>query len=300
MNRAGLKQLNEVLEGTRRWCVIRGDAEEVLSRIPDHAITCSINDPPYSAKVHGKQRRVMTGGNGDHSTKHKKGVIVEKSLGFDHLEPETMAYVGAHLGRVTERWNLVFTDVESSKAWELALAPRAKHVRVGAWIKVNGQPQLTGDRPAVGFEAIEIAHNLKVTTWWNGGGHPAVWAFPIATDRSSSGKRLHPTQKPLGLMLKLVSQFTDGPGPRFFSGRRRRPEGWPGDLVLDCFAGSGTTGVAALRLGRRCILVEREKKWADVARAQLEAESKVLDLSAMNARQLPLLELFGSGARVPA
>lgn len=66
---------------------------------------------------------------------------------------------------------------------------------------------------------------------------------------------LHPTQKPVRALEYLVATYTD-----------------PGDLVLDPFAGSGTTGAAALRLGRRCILVEKEEKYCEVA-ARLLSQS---------------------------
>lgn len=271
-----MKALREVLEGRRRWCVINADCQEVLSHLPDNSVACTIQDPPYSAHVHGKQWRAL-----------RSGGVREVDLGFAHLDLRTMAYVGAHVARVTERWALTFCDAESVGAWRLAMEPGHRHVRVGAWVKVNGQPQLTGDRPAVGFEALEISHGQRAS-WWAGGGHPAVWAIPVATDRGNTGARLHPTQKPLELMLRLVQQFADGPGERVFSGRKRRSADWPGDVVLDPFAGSGTTGVAALRLGRRCILVERDRAWARVARERLAAEEQMLDLRAARAGQLGL------------
>ena len=72
-------------------------------------------------------------------------------------------------------------------------------------------------------------------------------------------------------MLRLVELFTD-----------------PDDLVLDPFCGSGTTGVACLRLGRRFIGIEKDATYAAVARERLEAESKGLTLRDARAGQLPM------------
>lgn len=72
-------------------------------------------------------------------------------------------------------------------------------------------------------------------------------------------------------MLELVSLFTD-----------------PGEIVLDAFAGSGTTGVACLRLGRRFIGIEKDPKYAAVARERLRAESQGLSLRDARAGQLPM------------
>ena len=68
-----------------------------------------------------------------------------------------------------------------------------------------------------------------------------VWTFPSV--RPYAGK--HPAEKP-ALMLEHAIEATT----------------FPGDIVLDCFAGSGSTGVAALRLGRRTVLMEIDPKWA--------------------------------------
>jgi len=62
----------------------------------------------------------------------------------------------------------------------------------------------------------------------------------------------HPAQKPVELIRYLIRQLTD-----------------PGDIILDPFAGSGTTGVAAIAEGRRAILIEKEPKYADIARRRV-------------------------------
>nr|WP_276599987.1 site-specific DNA-methyltransferase [Nannocystis sp. ILAH1] len=98
---------------------------------------------------------------------------------------------------------------------------------------------------------------------WNGGGHKAFWSVGV-----EHVDRVHPTQKPLALMLQIISQFTD-----------------PGETVFDPFCGSGTTGVAALRLGRRFIGVEFDLEMAAVARERLQAEEAGLSLAAWRAGQ---------------
>lgn len=88
--------------------------------------------------------------------------------------------------------------------------------------------------------------------------------------RRGKEPRQHPTQKPLGVMLWCLSFVPDA------------------EIILDPFAGSGTTGVAALRLGRRVILIEREPKWADLCRERLRAEEAGSTLQAARAGQIPM------------
>lgn len=77
----------------------------------------------------------------------------------------------------------------------------------------------------------------------------------VRFNNTRSGKSLHPTQKPLELMMWLM---------RTYSKRNQ--------MVLDPFAGSGTTLVAAKRLGRRAIGVEREESYCEIAAKRLAEE----------------------------
>jgi DNA modification methylase len=91
-------------------------------------------------------------------------------------------------------------------------------------------------------------HELKQE---NGGKQMrSVWRFPIcsgdARKKGGDGKKLHSTEKPLPLLERIVAACTG-----------------PGDLVLDPFAGTGTTGEAALRLDRRYFLVEQQALYID-------------------------------------
>lgn len=93
---------------------------------------------------------------------------------------------------------------------------------------------------------------------------------------AGKARELHTTQKPLPLMVELVRQFTD-----------------PGDVVLDPFCGSGTTGAACLRTGRKFIGIERDEHYARVARERLEGEAPDEFLSRKHSkpRQTSLLEI---------
>jgi site-specific DNA-methyltransferase (adenine-specific) len=77
-----------------------------------------------------------------------------------------------------------------------------------------------------------------------------VWTFP--TVQHYRGK--HPCEKPLAMMRHIVAASSK-----------------PGAVVLDCFAGSGTTGVAAASLGREFIGMDLDPRWCNVARARIAA-----------------------------
>lgn len=94
---------------------------------------------------------------------------------------------------------------------------------------------------------------------------------------NSEERGQHPTQKPVGVMQWVIEHATD-----------------PGDLVLDPFCGSGTTGVACLRLGRRFIGIEKDPKYAQVARDRMAAESRGLTLSAARAGQGSLADIWSA------
>lgn len=259
----------DVLEGRARWTVLEGDCLAILPTLPPKSVAHVITDPPYSEHVHSKQRR---GSSLPDADEFGACIARERDLGFPSITPKEMAGTSRESERLALRWVLRFTDLEGVGGWmEQDAAGGLDHVRVGVWIKLNSTPQFTGDRPGTGAEGIVIAHP-RGRKRWNGGGRPAVWVHAIEMNRGGLNKRLHTTQKPIPLMLDLVSDFTD-----------------PGDVVLDPFTGSGTTGVACLRLGRSFIGIEKDPKCAALARERLEAESKGLTLRDARAGQLPLL-----------
>lgn len=159
--------------------------------------------------------------------------------------------------RLSKRWIIAFCQIEAAVKWSDAfVAGGAVTKRIGVWVKPDGMPQFSGDRPAMGYETLVFAH-AKGRSKWNGGGRSSVFTF----NKGEHERTGHQTQKPLPLMLELVSLFTD-----------------PDDLVLDPYAGSGTTGVACLRLGRRFIGCELDPAFATIARDRLAAEANGLSL----------------------
>lgn len=221
-----------------------GDCREVLPHIGDAEVI--ITDPPYSAHVHGAARSSRMQSANDRGGKYGADVRRNVDLGFEHLDPELRKFCANQFAHWATRWVLVFSDVESSHLWREDLtAAGLDYVRTGAWIKEGSTPQFSGDRPATGFESITICHP-KGRKRWNGGGKHAVWSVPIVLDRGKVKQRIHTTQKPLGLMAALVDLFTE-----------------PGEIVLDPFAGGGTTLLAASQAGRRAVGIEQSEAYCE-------------------------------------
>lgn len=242
-----------------------GDCREVLPAL--ERVDVVNTDPPYSDYVHSKSRR--GGASAPKLDGSGRNVACsfarEKEFGFESLMPELRSFCANEFARLARRWVLTFSDVESCHLWRDDLVAHGlEYVRTGAWVKLGATPQFTGDRPAAGFETITIAHP-KGRKHWNGGGKHAIWReaeesdlvyeVPIVLNRSHNEPRLHTTQKPIALILDLVREFSD-----------------EGETILDPFAGSGTTLVAAKRLGRKAIGIERDEANCETAAKRIERE----------------------------
>ena len=250
----------DVLSGAARWCVVEGDNAEVLPLLPDKSVAHVITDPPYSRHTHDKTRGAGLRSDG--------GKDLE-AIGFDAIARADMGALAQQASRIATRWSLIFSDVEGVGGWIDAIEESGlQYIRTGAWVKIGMSPQFSGDRPGTGFEACVIAHP-RGRKRWNGGGHVAIWNHWVAGRGVDA--RSHTTQKPVPLMLELVELFTD-----------------PDDIVLDPYCGSGTTGVACLRLGRRFIGIEKDAVYAKVAHDRLVAEGNGQSLREARAGQLPM------------
>jgi len=215
-----------------------GDCLEYIKALQSESIDCTITDPPYDERTHS---------GGVHYTAVEQ--IGNDDVGIDDFAPLLdPAMLAKEFLRISKRWCLAFCTFESMKQWRDVAWEQKAWVRSGVWDRVNVTPQFTGDRPAQAAEGIAIFHRYG-RKHWNGGGKSAIWRYMV-----ESGKKEHPTQKPLLLMKHLVSQFSD-----------------VGETIFDPFMGSGTTGVAAISLGRNFIGCELDPVYFSIAERRIKS-----------------------------
>jgi site-specific DNA-methyltransferase (adenine-specific) len=226
------------------------DALSFLSTIKKSTVNLVLTDPPYIVS-----RKTGFGSVG------KKGVerfAVSMDFGKWDNEPieiheELMSSVMKEYFRVLKPGGtaIVWYDlfkIESLKKWLEDAG--FKQIRFIEWIKTNPVPlnsklnYLTGARE-VALTAVKGGKPTFKSEYDNG-----IYSAPIHRD---GGKRLHPTQKPLGITSQLIEKHSN-----------------EGDLVLDSFCGSATTLCAAKSLGRNYLGCEIDEGYFELASARLE------------------------------
>lgn len=235
-----------------------GDCIKGMAALPDCSVDHVICDPPYEAEAHTLQRRVKRAtGIHDGGAWGGKGVAAVEALSFAPIAADDRVAFAQEASRCVQRWVVVFCQAEAVAAWRDALeAAGLVYRRACVWVKPDAQPQLSGDRPGMGYESIVCAHRAGRSRW-NGGGKVGVYVF----NKNEAEPHQHPTQKPIALMEQLVRDFTD-----------------PCETVLDPFAGSGTTLVACKRLGRNAIGWEKDPKFHAAAVKRIEAAREQFQL----------------------
>ncbi len=231
-----MKQLSDYLyyeEENPSIKIYLGDCLEIMPLIAGGGIDLVITDPPYGEETHSGAR---TGETGDEL------LVTFASQTSDQTEDQFKKFV-----EIANKW--VIATIE----WRhmLALSKHDWFIRHGVWVKPNGMPQYTGDRPGTGWEAVAICHRpgRKV---WNGGGKLAVWNYPKVHGH-------HPTEKPLKLLKSWLVDFSNS-----------------GDTIFDPFMGSGTTLVACKELDRNGIGIEINPKYCEIAKKRLQNTQRMM------------------------
>lgn len=214
-----------------------GDSLKITPILPkvDHVIT----DPPYEAEAHQACHRTQK------SIKNNKVDIIDFAA---FTEQDRQQFI-AESTRLAQKWVLAFCQVEAAGKYQDYFGSAYKRTMI--WVKPDAAPQFNGQKPAQGYECISLAwvgNNGKSV--WNGGGKRGVFYH---NTNSSTRTGQHQTEKPLKLMKELIKLFTN-----------------KGDTILDLYMGSGTTGVAALELGRKFIGIELDPEKYKFACSRIE------------------------------
>jgi site-specific DNA-methyltransferase (adenine-specific) len=251
------------------WSVKTGDCLSGLKKIEDSSVNFAFADPPYFLSNGG-----FTVSGGRQVPVHKGDW--DSSKGFESDLNFHRTWISAVKPKLHPNGTIVVSGTYHS-IYKCGVALEELGFRILneiVWFKPNGAPNLGGRSFAASHETLiwaSVSKAAKHTFNYEEmkfGEFPgdilkkpekqmrSVWSIPNTPAREKAlGK--HPTQKPLTLLNRLILACTN-----------------PGDLVLDPFAGSGTTGVAAISNGRRFIGFETDAKYSDLARQRIRAAAK--------------------------
>lgn len=211
-----MDRLEDVLSGAARWAMIEGDCLPIMAGLGDRTFGAVVTDPPYGI---GEAR-------GKNKSRGKLAKARDYGVASWDDQPASADQLAA-MQRVAAACIVFggnFFALPPSSCWLV-------------WDKLNG---------GCDFADCELAWtNLR-------GAVRRLQHRSAGMLRDDRDRRIHPTQKPVAVMLWCLSFL---------------PEGC---TVLDPFAGSATTGVACLRTGRRFVGIEREPYYAAAARERLE------------------------------
>lgn len=220
--------------------IYNGDCRDILPTLSP--VDLVLTDPPFEKEAHTLQRRMKRGG----------GVMKVEPLPFAKISDDLRKASALAMAGLCSKWILTFCQIEAVPIWRREYEVCGlTYKRTCIWVKPDGMPQYSGDRPGMGYETFVAMHGPG-RSFWNGGGRHGVFTF---NKTEGNGPQPHPTTKPLKLMMSLVNLFSKH-----------------GDIVLDPFMGSGTTLRAAKDLGRKGIGIEIEERYCEIAARRLAQE----------------------------
>jgi modification methylase len=245
--------------------ILVGDCIAEMNKLPAACVDLVFADPPYNLQLEGGLSRP------------------DQSL-VDAVDDDWDKFADfASYDRFTRDWLTAARRVMKRDATICVIGSYHNIFRVGAilqdlgfwilndivWRKANPMPNFRGRRFTNAHETMIWAtrsadakgYTFNYEALKAGNEDSQVrsdWYFPLCTGgerlKGADGKKVHPTQKPEALLSRLLLAASNA-----------------GDLVLDPFFGSGTTGAAAKRLGRRFLGIERDTGYVEAAQARIAA-----------------------------
>ncbi len=246
--------------------IIKGDCIEVLKKLPDNSVDLIFADPPYNLQLNGELWR---------PNQTKVDAVNDKWDKFSDF---------AEYDKFSEEWLKECRRVLKKNGTIWVIGSYHNIFRVGKimqdvglwilndilWIKTNPMPNFKGTRFNNAHETLIWAskdkdskytfHYKTMKAFNDDLQMRSDWYIPICNGgerlKDEKGNKVHSTQKPEALLYRIIISTSN-----------------PGDIVLDPFMGSGTTGAIAKKLGRNFIGIEKEDKYIEVANKRI-AEAK--------------------------
>jgi len=248
--------------------ILEGDCIAALNGLPAASVDAVFADPPYNLQLGGDLQRP------DHSMVDAVDDDWDKFESFRAYDDFTRAWLAA-VRRVLKPDGTLWVIGSYHNIFRVG----ATLQDLGFWIlndivwrKSNPMPNFRGKRFTNAHETlIWAARDAKSRYTFNyealKAGNEDVqvrsdWLIPLCTGgerlKDEAGRKTHPTQKPEALLARVLLSATK-----------------PGDVVLDPFFGTGTTGAVAKKLGRRFIGIERDPGYIAAARERIARVSPV-------------------------
>lgn len=238
--------------------IIAGDCIEVMNSLPEASVDLIFADPPYNLQLRGDLHRP------DNSKVDAVDNAWDQFASFEAYDRFTRDWLKA-ARRLLKPNGAIWVIGSYHNIFRVGAALQNEGYWIlndVVWRKSNPMPNFKGKRFtnahetliwASKQEASKYTFNYEALKALNEGVQMrSDWVIPICTGherlKDDQGDKAHPTQKPEALLHRALLATTN-----------------PGDVVLDPFFGTGTTGAVAKMLGRDFIGIEREESYRKVA-----------------------------------
>jgi len=242
--------------------ILAGDCIAVMQSLPAASVDLIFADPPYNLQLKGALHRP------DNSLVDAVDDHWDQFSGFDAYDRFTRDWLAA-ARRLLKPNGAIWVIGSYHNIFRLG----AELQNQGFWLlndvvwrKSNPMPNFRGKRFTNAHETLIWASRAEASRYTfnyealkslnEGVQMRSDWVLPLCTGherlKDAAGDKAHPTQKPESLLHRIIVGTTN-----------------PGDVVLDPFFGTGTTGAVAQMLGRRWIGIEREEQYRAVAAERL-------------------------------